>query len=155
MDLVCKIAELPAELPQVYQVRYQVFQIEQGVDPSLEFDGQDDAATHILAILADQPVGTARIRKLTDRTAKLERVAVLQSVRGLGIGKKIMESALNYLQAKRVTEVLIHAQEPVREFYLRLGFEPEGNTFEEAGIPHVKMRKRLATDVVEDEMDSF
>jgi predicted GNAT family N-acyltransferase len=70
---------------------------------------------------------------------------VLPSARGLGIGKKMMEYALDYLQAEQVTEVLIHAQEPVRSFYLRLGFEPEGDTFEEAGIPHIKMSKQLQT----------
>lgn len=142
-NLVLKIAELPAELPQIFQVRYLVFQVEQGVDPSLEFDGADDSATHILAYLEEKPVGTARMRFLDAQTAKVERVAVLQAARGLGIGKKIMETAIDFLAQAGVSEVRIHAQEHVRVFYENMGFQPEGEIFEEAGIPHVKMRKLL------------
>lgn len=142
--LLIKVAEAPAELPQVYRVRYLVFQIEQGVDPTLEFDGYDNQAQHILAYIGEKPIGTARIRSLNDRTAKVERVAVLQEFRGLGIGKKIMEKALEFLHQARMAEVLIHAQETVREFYLGMGFVPEGEPFDEAGIRHIKMRKRLS-----------
>lgn len=142
-NLVLKIAELPAELPQIYQVRTHVFQIEQGVDPNLEFDGSDPSATHILAYLEEQPIGTARMRFLDTHTAKVERVAVLKTARGLGIGRKIMEKALDFLAHAGVSEVRIHAQEQVRVFYENIGFQPEGEIFEEAGIPHVKMRKLL------------
>jgi predicted GNAT family N-acyltransferase len=142
-QLIVRVAELPAELPQIHQIRYLVFQIEQGVDPVLEFDGKDNEAEHILAYLNGQPVGTARIRWLNAKQAKLERVAVLPEVRGLGIGKRIVEKALKLLETAKVAEVYIHAQEQVRDFYQRLGFEAEGEIFEEAGIPHIKMGKQL------------
>jgi predicted GNAT family N-acyltransferase len=145
--VMIRVATLPADLPQIYRVRYQVFQIEQGVDPSLEFDGKDENALHILASVHSKPVGTARIRFLNPVTAKVERVAVLPEVRGLGIGKKIMEEVFNLLMEKQVQEVQIHAQEQVRAFYIRLGFEPEGEIFEEADIPHVKMKKLLRSQV--------
>jgi predicted GNAT family N-acyltransferase len=32
----------------------------------------------------------------------------------------------------------------VKDFYLRLGYVEEGSVFDEAGIPHIAMRKRLA-----------
>ena len=142
-DLLIRLAELPTEFPQIFRIRYRVFQLEQGVDSELEFDGKDEAAEHLLAYLGDRPVGTARIRRLNDQTAKLERLAVLQEVRKLGIGKKIVQQAVEYLTEAAVTEIVIHAQQPVQAFYQRLGFLPEGEVFEEAGIPHVKMRKLL------------
>ena len=141
--VVIQVAQLPADLPQIFQIRYQVFQIEQGVDPALEFDGKDEQAIHLLAYLNQIAVGTARLRLLNPQTAKIERVAVLSEMRGLGIGKQIMETALEVLKSANVAEVQIHAQEQVRNFYLGLGFVPEGAVFEEAGIPHVKMKKRL------------
>lgn len=140
---VIKVANLPTDLPQIFKIRYQVFQIEQGVDPSLEFDGKEDQATHLLAYLGEKAVGTARLRMLDPHTAKIERVAVLPEVRGLGIGRKMMETALEILKSANVSEVQIHAQEQVRNFYLSLGFVPEGAVFEEAGIPHVKMKRLL------------
>jgi predicted GNAT family N-acyltransferase len=38
---------------------------------------------------------------------------------------------------------VIHSQEYIKSFYQKLGFVEEGEIFEEAGIPHVKMRKSL------------
>ncbi|UBF25694.1 GNAT family N-acetyltransferase [Kovacikia minuta CCNUW1] len=142
-ELVIKLAELPSDLPQIYRIRYLVFQIEQGVDPSLEFDGKDESSQHLLAYWQENAVGTTRIRMLAPKTAKIERVAVLPEVRGLGIGKQMMVKAIEILKSAQVSEVQMNAQEQVRDFYQKLGFEPEGAVFEEAGIPHVKMRKLL------------
>ncbi|UIE36338.1 GNAT family N-acetyltransferase [Leptodesmis sichuanensis] len=142
-NLIIRSAQIPKELPQVYKIRYLVFQIEQGVDPTLEFDGKDERAHHLIAFLGEKAVGTARIRFLEDQTAKVERVAVLPEVRGQGIGRKLMDYIEAFLVERQVTEVYMHAQEPVREFYQKLGYVPEGRAFEEAGIPHIAMRKLL------------
>ena len=40
-------------------------------------------------------------------------------------------------------EVELHAQAGVRDFYARAGYLPEGAEFEEAGIPHVVMRRAV------------
>lgn len=132
-----------AEFPDAQTIRKLVFQEEQGVDAALEFDGQDETSDHIVAYLDSQPVGTARIRYLDRQTAKIERLAVLPIVRGKGIGKQLMEVALDIAAKKNIQEVVIHAQQYIMGLHQKLGFEPEGEIFEEAGIPHVKMRKKL------------
>ncbi|XGV97438.1 MAG: GNAT family N-acetyltransferase [Leptolyngbya sp. BL-A-14] len=142
-NLVIKVAKFSLDFPVIQHIRYLVFQIEQGVSADLEFDGNDETADHLLAYLDGQPVGTTRIRKLDSQTAKVERVAVIKAARGFGVGKRLMIEALAFLQNAKVLEVKIHAQEAVRDFYQRLGFEPEGEIFVEAGIPHVKMKKLL------------
>lgn len=142
-NLVIKIAEFSLDFPTIQHIRSLVFQIEQGVAADLEFDGKDEAADHLLAYLDGQPVGTARIRRLDDQTAKVERVAVLKPARGVGIGKRMMLEALAFLTRAKVAEARIHAQIAVQDFYERLGFEPEGEVFMEAGILHVKMKKLL------------
>jgi predicted GNAT family N-acyltransferase len=40
-------------------------------------------------------------------------------------------------------EVLLHAQAGAEAFYQRLGFQPRGPRFEEAGIVHVEMLRVL------------
>ncbi|WP_446352425.1 GNAT family N-acetyltransferase [Coleofasciculus sp. A1-SPW-01] len=124
-------------------VRRSVFHIEQGVDPSLDLDGKDETADHILAYVENQAVGTVRVRYLDHQTAKIERLAVLADFRGRGIGKLLMEKSLEIAAKKQINTVLIHAQYYVKSLYLKLGFLPEGDRFEEAGISHVKMIKSI------------
>ncbi|MBW4637453.1 MAG: GNAT family N-acetyltransferase [Gloeocapsa sp. UFS-A4-WI-NPMV-4B04] len=142
-NLIIKTALLPQELPAIQKIRRLVFQTEQGVEPELDFDGQDETSEQIIAYFDSQPVGTARIRYLNNQTAKIERLAVLSTARGQGIGKKIMEKAIEIVAHKNIQEVLIHAQEYIKGLHQQLGFEQEGEEFEEAGITHVKMRKKL------------
>lgn len=142
-ELQVKRAVSPEEIAAAMTIRHSVFQLEQGVNPALEFDGKDKTATHIIAYLNEQPVGTARVRYLDNHTAKIERLAVLSTARGLGLGKKIMEKALEIATQQNIKEVVIHAQAYIKGLHQKLGFQEEGEIFEEAGIPHVKMRKKL------------
>lgn len=142
-NLIIRTAKLPQELPEIESIRKAVFQVEQGVDSELDFDGKDEVSEQIIAYLDKQAVGTARIRYLNQKIAKIERLAVLSEVRGKGIGKQIMELALDLANKKNIKEVVINAQEYIIGLHQKLGFEPEGEIFEEAGIAHVKMRKKL------------
>ncbi|MEH2413629.1 GNAT family N-acetyltransferase [Nostoc sp.] len=140
-NLVIKVAELPEDFPAIQAIRIAVFQEEQGIDPALEFDGKDEISDHLIAYLNEEVVGTTRIRYLDEKTAKIERLAVLSTARGQGIGKKIMIKALEVIANKNIPEVVIHAQEYVKDLYKKLDFVEDGEIFEEANIPHVKMRK--------------
>ncbi|MGK7905250.1 MAG: GNAT family N-acetyltransferase [Hormoscilla sp.] len=142
-NILLKTVTYSAEMTAINAIRTKVFQEEQGVDPKLEFDGLDETAEQLLAYLDNQPVGTARIRYLDGQTAKIERLAVLPPARGRGIGKQLMTQAIAVAAAKDVKQVVVNAQEYVKGLYLQLGFVPEGGIFDEAGIPHVKMRKIL------------
>ncbi|PIG90714.1 GNAT family N-acetyltransferase [Gloeocapsopsis sp. IPPAS B-1203] len=136
----------PQEWQYIQEIRRAVFQEEQGVDPALEFDGKDEIAQQIIAYIDTQPVGTARVRYLDAKTAKIERLAVLSIARGQGIGKRLMQKAIELAIEKKIQEVVIHAQEYIKLLYQQLDFIQEGETFDEAGIPHVKMRKKLTNN---------
>lgn len=143
-NLIIKKAKLPEELSAIQSVREAVFQVEQQVDPALDFDGLDESSDQIIAYLNAQAVGTARVRYLDNKTAKIERLAVLPTARGKGIGQQIMAKGLDIAAQNNISEVVIHAQKYIMGLYQKLGFEPEGEVFEEAGIPHVKMRRKLS-----------
>ncbi|MFQ4146128.1 GNAT family N-acetyltransferase [Chlorogloeopsis sp. ULAP02] len=142
-NLMIKLADYQEDFPKIEEIRRIVFQKEQGVDPELDFDGDDEISEQLIAYLDNKAVGTARIRYLNDKTAKIERLAVLPIARGQGIGKKIMEKALLIIANKNIPEVVLHAQEYVKGLHQQLGFQEEGEVFEEAGIRHVKMKKYL------------
>ena len=142
-DLVIRLANFSEEFLEIKAIRKAVFQEEQKVEEALEFDGKDEICDHLIGYLDNLAVGTARIRYIDDKTVKIERLAVLSTARGQGIGKKIMEEALLIIASKDIAEVVINAQEYVKALYYKLGFAQEGEIFIEAGIPHVKMRKKL------------
>jgi predicted GNAT family N-acyltransferase len=142
-NLIIKIAEFYEEMMAIRAIRRVVFQEEQGVSPELDFDGLDEICEQLIAYLNDEYVGTARIKYLDNKTAKIERLAVLHKARGQGIGKEIMSKALEIIASKNIREVVIHSQEYVKDLHQQLGFQPEGEIFEEAGIRHIKMKKRI------------
>ncbi|MEO1376740.1 MAG: GNAT family N-acetyltransferase [Cyanobacteria bacterium J06635_10] len=131
------------EFAVIENIRKRVFQDEQGVEVKLDFDGKDEICQQLIAYLDCAAVGTARIRYLDEKTAKIERLAVLSSARGKGIAKKIMLHAIDAIASENIPEVMVNAQEYIKGLYLQLGFQQVGTVFQEAGIPHVKMIKSL------------
>ncbi len=117
-------------------VRYAVFVEEQGIPASIEVDDADASAIHRLALNQDgSPIGTARLSP----NGQIGRVAVLQDYRRSGIGSKLMTALIQDAQTHGYRQVTLHAQLRSVEFYEQLGFRPQGEVFEEVGIPHREM----------------
>jgi predicted GNAT family N-acyltransferase len=128
----------------IHRIRTAVFQLEQGIDPSLDWDGLDLKSIHLLATVGGEGAGCARLREYADASAlKLERLAVLKAYRHQGIGREIVHTVIAYSQSQEYATLILHAQLPTVEFYKRLGFMAVGNPFEEAAIMHLKMEKTL------------
>jgi predicted GNAT family N-acyltransferase len=137
MDLIVRPASGAEELAAVLELRRQVFVLEQGVDAALEHDAYDDACDHLIALLEDRPIATARYRR-TERGVKLERVAVLAEYRGRGVGRALVRCAIGALPEG--SQLYIHAQQSALGFWQRMDFVAEGPEFLEADIPHRFMR---------------
>jgi predicted GNAT family N-acyltransferase len=129
-------------LAAAHALRRTVFIEEQGVSEALEMDGADGACRHFLASRGGVPVGTARLRPLA-RAAKIERMAVIAPHRKSGVGRGLIARIEDEAARMGVAEIVLHAQIHAAPFYARLGYVREGAEFEEAGIPHVSMRKRV------------
>jgi predicted GNAT family N-acyltransferase len=137
----------PAELAAAFAIRREVFCVEQGVPEHEEIDGLDDACHHYLVRSDAEPVATARVRRLPDGAHKVERVAVRKLYRGSGLGRALMDRVMaDIASAGGARVVVLNAQLAVRDFYAGLGFRAEGEVFEEAGIPHVRMVREIARD---------
>ena len=102
----------------------------------MEIDQYEDTSKHIIALIDNRFIGTARWRK-TENGIKLERFAVLKEKRGLGIGKELVRFILEQIKAEPV--IYLHAQDHVIPFYQKFGFYPVGDHFYEGGISHQKM----------------
>lgn len=121
-------------------IRTKVFVEEQRVPQELEWDGEDDVCHHFLAINeAGQRVGCGRLMP----TGQIGRMAVLKDQRGKGIGRLILDAAIDRGQSLGFTRLVLHAQKDAVPFYRQAGFLPEGDEFMEAGIPHQGMALAL------------
>lgn len=133
-----------AEKHEILQlIRYVVFVVEQNVPISEEWDGMDESSTHFLA--ADSsglPVGAARLMP----TGQIGRMAVLQPLRGTGIGSRLLQTVVEHAKGSNFDRIFLHAQTHAIEFYERNGFVVQGDEFMDAGIPHREMVLRKARD---------
>ena len=127
-----------------YLLRHQVFVLEQQVPAELERDEHDDEADHVVAVdQAGRCLATGRLVRVDARTGKVGRMAVAAAVRGRGAGAAVLAELERIAREGRMEEIVLHAQLSAKGFYDRAGYLPEGEVFEEAGLPHVTMRKRL------------
>ncbi|HEX2543479.1 MAG TPA: GNAT family N-acetyltransferase, partial [Ramlibacter sp.] len=126
------------------RIRTAVFVHEQKIPADLEWDEADATSLHAVAYnRMGQPLATGRLLPAQDGTAKIGRMAVHQVLRGMGYGEQVLRTLCNEAQRRGDRAIELHAQRTAREFYTRLGFQPQGEPYEEAGIPHITMRRRL------------
>ncbi|MBM4384945.1 MAG: GNAT family N-acetyltransferase [Deltaproteobacteria bacterium] len=137
----CHHGRAPAE---AVAIRRRVFIEEQGVSEADEIDGKDADRTHFLARdAAGRAIGCACLRPYGAQQ-KVERVAVLRELRGSGLGAELMRAVEAHAREIGARNLVLHAQAAVVAFYEKLGWASIGPRFDEAGIEHQKMGKRLA-----------
>ena len=119
-----------------HDIRQKVFVIGQNCPASLEWEFEEES-THFLVFNNNKAVATARHRR-TKQGYKLERFAVLDTMRGKGYGHIILKAILDDLKNFKGM-IYMHAQSEVLTFYEKMGFGKLGDEFEEAGIMHYKM----------------
>ena len=142
MPISITITQTDAERELCYDIRKAVFVEEQAVPLELELDEYDAAATHFLLTDGERPLATARLLS-KHGLAKIGRVAVLKDARGRGLGLALMAFVLDEARRQGFTEAVLDSQTYAIPFYARLGFIAEGDEFDDAGIPHYLMRRRL------------
>jgi len=140
-EFTLRTASWEADREALGAVRVPVFVEEQAVPAEEEWDAEDETAFHLLA--EDQeghPVGTARMLP----NGQIGRMAVVRPWRHRGIGGALLSRLLEYASEQAYPPLFLNAQIQAMPFYARHGFQPLGETFMEAGIPHQQMR--LAAD---------
>lgn len=127
------------DLTDAINIRRKVFIEEQQVAEEIEIDGMDPYAIHAVAYVENKAVATGRIIYDGD-TYKIGRVAVLKEERGKQYGDFIMRMLIDKAFLHGAQEVILGAQLHAVGFYEKLGFEPYGEVFSEAGIEHIHMK---------------
>ncbi len=124
---------------QASAIRFKVFVDEQRVPRDMELDEFDALSCHALAWIGERAVGTGRL--LPD--GHIGRMAVLEPWRGCGVGAALLEALIGEARRLGMPILALNAQTHALGFYARFGFVPKGPQFDEAGLPHQAMEKRL------------
>lgn len=125
-----------------YALRHSVFVQEQGYTAEGEVDALDENSHHLLAVEDGISVATARVY-LDGETAKIGRVCVIASRRGIGLGADVINAAVALAAEKGAGRAILGAQVQATGFYTKLGFVPFGPPYDDEGEPHQMMERAL------------
>jgi predicted GNAT family N-acyltransferase len=121
-------------------IRFAIFVGEQNVPAGIELDEKDAECMHAVAFdEAGKAIGTGRL--LPD--GHIGRMAVVKEWRRRGVGALILNALIEEARKRGHKEVMLSAQLQAAEFYREHGFEAEGKVYQEAGILHQAMRRKL------------
>lgn len=135
------------QLQQALDIRKDVFVLEQKVPIDLEiddYDRLDSDAHHVLIKSEGQYAATGRITYYNKDSAKMQRIAVRKPFRSKGIGRVLMMALEAQARELKLRYSVLDAQVQAEAFYRKLGYETiSDEPFDDAGIPHVRMKKEL------------
>ncbi|TFH26832.1 MAG: GNAT family N-acetyltransferase, partial [Myxococcales bacterium] len=81
--------------------------------------------------------------EINAKGVRMKRVAVASHLQGQGIGTRMLDICEAHARSMGASTLSAHARETAVRFYLNAGFATDGEYFDEAGIPHIMVRKRL------------
>ena len=147
MALIIREINNSDDLIKIFKLRIEVFTFEQNCPIEEEFDFYDNlnsGSTQFIVEKNNECIGTARITYYSEDKIKIERVCIKKDKRELKVGSELMKIMHNKLINDGVRIVEISAQISAINFYKKLGYFEEGDKYIEAGIDHIKMKKKLS-----------
>lgn len=125
------------ELYEILRSRAEIFVVEQGIK-YVDMDGIDYNSLHCFVEDGERMIAYLRAFYDNDGSVKIGRVLTLDH--GKGVGRTLMESALEAIREKLPTHLIyVNAQEHAKGFYEKLGFVTVSDIFYEENIPHIRM----------------
>jgi predicted GNAT family N-acyltransferase len=126
------------------ELRRNVFIEEQRIQAGLAQDEADARCLHAVAFnRLGLALGTGRLLVEAPGVARIGRLAVLQPMRGSGVGRRLLEALMAAARERGDHEVVLFAQASAAPFYARAGFTPRGEPREEAGVAHIEMARMV------------
>ena len=138
------------ELHEIFQVRQQVFVVEQNCVYQ-DVDGLDQYAWHLLGYQTAENSGSRQLVAYCRvvypahkyQEPSIGRLLTVESVRKTGLGKQLLSVALiNTEKEYPYKAVKISAQLYLQNFYSQFGFENVSSPYDEDGIPHIEMLRK-------------
>ena len=100
-----------------------------------EFDSDTPESKYILVLDGVHPVETCRVHFIPEEHyAKVERVAVIESYRGKGVGRLAITAAEEWIREEGYHKVVITSRDEAVGFYQALGYTADFVRKEEGGV---------------------
>lgn len=135
----------PAELYNILQLRQEVFILEQACVYN-DLDGKDQLSFHLMAWNGHALAAYARLIPYGvsyPDALSIGRVVSAPPFRGKGLGEELMKRSVDGLYSLYGRKTIkIGAQQHLKVFYNRLGFEQTSKSYMDAGILHIEMTLR-------------
>ena len=109
-------------------------------DPEIDADLADPASHYgavWVALHQGEVVGSIAMRKLADGSAELKRMYVRPGLRGLGLGRRLLDTGLGWAREQGASRVVLDTTEGMkaaRRLYQRAGFRRTGTRVERGAI---------------------
>ena len=133
------------EFAAYYDLRWRVLREPWNQPRGSERDELDVTAQHVMALDEnDRLVGVGCLHFTSQDDGQIRYMAIEQDVRGVGIGRAILERLEVIANKQGLRRITLYARDNVVGFYQRLGYQVtgEGHTLFDV-IKHAKMGKDL------------
>ena len=127
-------------------LRQHTFVVEQKLNYQ-DADWEDPYAMHLLGKADGELVVYARLFKphAGEDFVRIGRIITAPAFRGEGFGEQLMHKLFELIEDEfGACRVVLSSQVTMQKFYEKYGFQPHGETYLEAGTPHVRMVRVLA-----------
>ncbi len=129
---------------QVWALREEVLRRPLGLSLRDEdLSGEKDDTIIIATDETAEVAGCLLMRRISREEVKLRQMAVASSLQNAGIGRSLLQKAEALAQEAGYSVITLHARQPAAPFYEKAGYTVEGDVFEEVGIPHLFMNKKI------------
>ncbi len=140
-----EVREVPygsTEYDEVVELRREVLRRPLGLDFTKEQLASEAKDWHFAAYDNDL-VGSLILTARSKEDVQMRQVAVSFSCQRRGVGRALIEEAESFAVEHGFTKMILHARQTAVPFYEALGYTVEDEPFEEVGLPHRSMFKRL------------
>jgi predicted GNAT family N-acyltransferase len=125
------------------KLRDKILRAPLGLTFSPEYLQQEISDVLIGCFEEEKLLGCCILTPVSETMVQLRQMAVDNDLQGKGTGSMILRFAEEQSRNNGFSELMMHARKEAAPFYLKNGYTVRGEEFEEVGIAHYEMFRRL------------
>jgi radical SAM protein (TIGR04043 family)/putative N-acetyltransferase (TIGR04045 family) len=142
--LICHPVRTRAEQERAFEIRKEVFVLEQKIFSNSDVDENDPKSIHLVAEWNSEVVGTVRFFPVNHNGHWIGgRLAVRREYRNTGAGELLVHEAIHCVKSRGCTKFTAHIQLENVSFFSRLGWKTIEPVKDHFGKPHQLMEANL------------